>query len=59
MTSRPLKVPYVSEELLRHLAEVFPIKLSRDFSQRAYDVQVGQQEVIAHLQNLYDNQKSG
>jgi hypothetical protein len=59
MTSRPLKLPFVSEELLRHLGDIFPIKLSKDFTQRDYDRQVGQQEIIAHLNKLFDDQQSG
>lgn len=59
-TSSPdasLRMPRVDIQLIRHLRSVYPVVVSRDMSLRDYDISVGRQEVIAHLEALWADQK--
>ncbi len=50
--------PIVTEELLVKLREVFPAAVSRSLSHRDLDILIGQQEVMAYLEKLLEEQKS-
>jgi regulatory protein YycI of two-component signal transduction system YycFG len=47
----------VTDELLRRLEDVFPAAPSRSMSVREVDHLIGQQEVIAYLQRLMEQEK--
>ena len=54
-----LKIPYVSDEILRYLGAVFPDGLPQD---QAYDLhetnfKIGQQSIIRHLPEINARQK--
>lgn len=48
--------PEIDKALLSYLRTVFPSKLVREMSPRQLDWSIGQQEVISHLQALWDEQ---
>jgi hypothetical protein len=50
------QAPEIDTYLLSYLRTVFPSKLVREMSPRQLDWSIGQQEVINHLQALWDEQ---
>jgi hypothetical protein len=42
--------------MIEYLRNQFPIKMSREHTERDYDVILGHQEVIRHLEALYAEQ---
>lgn len=50
--------PVVTEELIQKLKGVFPAAAGRSMSHRDLDHWIGQQEVIAYLVKLCDEQQS-
>ena len=51
-----LSIPPVSWDMVEYLRNQFPIRLSRDHTERDYDAILGHQEVIQHLEALYAEQ---
>lgn len=49
--------PIVTEQLLSQLQDVFPAAPSRSMTIREVDHLIGQQEVIAYLQRLLEEEK--
>lgn len=51
-------LPYVDDELLRHLQQTFKVSVAEHYTLRDYDLMVGQQQVIAHLRTLWEAQQN-
>jgi hypothetical protein len=51
-----LSIPLVPWDMIEYLRNQFPMKMSRDHTERDYDAILGHQEVIQHLEALYAEQ---
>ena len=50
--------PLVTETLIKKLEDTFPSNPLRSMTHRELDVMIGQQEVVAYLKMLLDEQKT-